>query len=95
MVSGAIVSRRQSLLSRPQKQAITRVRASCGLSRMCLPAKSAGWVAYCRECGWNRSLAAEEIEQRLRALPLMFVIFVLQSLLLSDGLESCVFLGSL
>jgi hypothetical protein len=49
----------------------------------------------CRECGWNRSFAAEEIEQSLRALPFVFAIFVLQSLSLSDGLESCVFLGSL
>jgi hypothetical protein len=78
----AIVSRRPPLtrVVSPAKTSHNAVRASCGLSRMCLPAKPAGRVAYCRECGWNGSFAAEEIGQSLRALPFVFVIFVLLSL---------------
>jgi hypothetical protein len=71
------------------------VRASCGLSRMCLPAKSAGRVAYCRESGWNRSFTAEEIGQGLRACHLCSSFSCCSLCLLSDGLESCLFLDSL
>lgn len=40
----------------------------------------AGESVYCRACGWNRSVAAEDIRQSLLALPFVFLIFLALSL---------------
>ncbi len=40
----------------------------------------AGQTAYCGVCGWNRSIAAEEVRQGLLVLPFVFLIFFAVSL---------------
>lgn len=43
-------------------------------------ARPAGGIAYCPSCGWNRSVADEDIGQRLSAAPFVFLAFFVLSL---------------
>jgi hypothetical protein len=49
-------------------------------------ATPAGGSAYCKLCGWNRSVGDEDIRQRLSSLPFVFLGFVVLSLFTKNWL---------